>query len=215
MSAGREDVQPLLRSRKSHEVTGNFTHRGAAMQEARFVIDAIAPGANYKHRVMGYKNDPRTTFADIQQVLDPLEQNIERRLRDQEANPKLTTASPALAPITKTDIEIVKHAAEILDSPAKWDRASTQDCPAGARTLGLYCALRAAAIEVSGTFDDQGAAISEVRRTIRETAPTAKTYQARLVDFNNDPATSFEDIQKLLRLVEERLSKRLAQQPSN
>jgi len=29
------------------EVTGNFQHRGAAMQESRFVIDEMAPNRNY------------------------------------------------------------------------------------------------------------------------------------------------------------------------
>jgi len=65
------------------EVNGNFEHRGAAMQEARFVIDAIAPNANYEHRLMGYNNDPKTTFADIQKVFDLLEQRITKRLAEQ------------------------------------------------------------------------------------------------------------------------------------
>jgi hypothetical protein len=67
----------------TNEVTGNFEHRGAAMQEARFVIDAIAPNANYEHRLMGYNNDPKTTFADIQKVFDLLEQRITKRLTEQ------------------------------------------------------------------------------------------------------------------------------------
>ena len=69
--------------RATNEVTGNFEHRGAAMQEARFVIDAIAPNANYEHRLMGYNNDPKTTFADIQKVFDLLEQRITKRLTEQ------------------------------------------------------------------------------------------------------------------------------------
>jgi hypothetical protein len=39
--------------------------------------------------------------------------------------------------------------------------------------------------------------------------PNGSKYKARLVDYNNDLATSFEDIQKLLQLVAERLSKTL------
>ena len=50
-------------------MSGNFEHRGAAMQEARFVIEKIAPNRDsYNHRLMGYNNDPTTTFADIQKV---------------------------------------------------------------------------------------------------------------------------------------------------
>lgn len=62
------------------EVSGRFAHRGAAMQEARFVIDEIAPNRNYDHRLMGYNNDPTTRFADIQRVLQVMEQRIVRRL---------------------------------------------------------------------------------------------------------------------------------------
>src|SRR5258708_2863058 len=40
------------------EVSGSFEHRGAAMQEARFVIEELAPNKEYDHRLMGYNNDP-------------------------------------------------------------------------------------------------------------------------------------------------------------
>jgi hypothetical protein len=44
------------------ERTGSFAHRGAAMQEARFVIEEIAPNVNYyEHWLRDYNNDPATT----------------------------------------------------------------------------------------------------------------------------------------------------------
>jgi hypothetical protein len=64
----------------------NFAHRGAAMQEARFVIDAIAPHNNYDHRLMGYNNDPARTFGDIRKFFDLLEAAISKRLNDAKAN---------------------------------------------------------------------------------------------------------------------------------
>jgi hypothetical protein len=63
------------------EVSGSFEHRGAAMQEARFVIDDIAKGRNYEHRLMGYNNDPTTKFTDIQNVFRLLEQRISKRVK--------------------------------------------------------------------------------------------------------------------------------------
>jgi hypothetical protein len=48
------------------EVTGSCEHRGAAMQEVRFVIEDLAPNHNYEHRLMNYNNDPTTTFTDVQ-----------------------------------------------------------------------------------------------------------------------------------------------------
>src|ERR1051325_2639812 len=49
--------------------------------------------------------------------------------------------SKARPPVTKADLQIVKRAREILDSPAKWNRADNRVCPAGAKVSRLYCAL--------------------------------------------------------------------------
>src|SRR5579862_6164647 len=66
------------------ELSGNFEHRGAAMQEARFVIEEIGLERVRAHRLMDYNNDARTTFADIQNVLKLLEQRIVQRLQQQD-----------------------------------------------------------------------------------------------------------------------------------
>jgi hypothetical protein len=60
------------------------------MQEARFVVEDIAPNwKEYKHRLMDYNNDPRTSFADIQKVFRLLEERITKRLREEsESNKK-------------------------------------------------------------------------------------------------------------------------------
>jgi hypothetical protein len=50
------------------------------MQEARFVIDEIAPNRNYDHRLMDYNNDPKTNFAHVQKVFRLLQQRIAERL---------------------------------------------------------------------------------------------------------------------------------------
>ncbi len=66
------------------EVSGQFAHRGAAMQEARFVIEEVAPNwKEYDHRLKDYNNDLRTTFADVQTVLRLLEDRIADRLKGQ------------------------------------------------------------------------------------------------------------------------------------
>jgi hypothetical protein len=67
------------------EVTGQFEHRGAAMQEARFVIDDIAPHAkHYHHRLKDYNNDRTTTFDDMREFFRLLEDRIAKRLQEQE-----------------------------------------------------------------------------------------------------------------------------------
>jgi hypothetical protein len=72
----------------TYEVTGSFAHRGAAMQEARFVIDDdLARKNTYHHRLMDYNNDRQTTFADVRRFFDLLQGRIEGRLEEVEASP--------------------------------------------------------------------------------------------------------------------------------
>lgn len=185
----------------TREVSAHFEHRGAAMQEARFVIEDIAPKRDYEHRLMGYNNDPTTTFADIQRLFSLLETRIAARLRDEQ------NGQPAAAPDLKAQIAIVKRVRALLDSETRWDRHSTQQCPAGAPTLGLFCAFRQASVEITGRADNGGAAIQETRAEISANTPNGAKYQSRLVDYNNDPTVTLADLQKLLQTVEDRLTK--------
>ncbi len=64
----------------SDRVTANLEARGAAMQEARFVVDSLANGRKFPHRLMGFNNDPGTGFAGVQQALRLLEERLRNRL---------------------------------------------------------------------------------------------------------------------------------------
>lgn len=202
------------------EVTGKTDHRGAALQEARFVVDEITVGRDYEHRLMNYNNDPRTTFEEIQEVFGIVERLISLRLKSGQPGTakNISTTEPA-APsevkpvVSEADLEIIKRARKLLDSPEKQNHSGSQNCPENATTFNLYCALFKATTDVSGAFDDQQPAIKESKRAIVETAPNAKNYKARLIDFNNDPTVTFADVQKLLQLVEDRLKKQLADLP--
>lgn len=114
----------------------------------------------------------------------------------------------ARPPVTQGDLQIVKRARELLDSPAKWNRADNRKCPDGAKTVSLYCALQGATIEVGKKFEHRGAALQEMRFVIDEIAATRK-YDHRLMDYNNDPTTSFADVQEVLRITESLISLRL------
>ena len=116
--------------------------------------------------------------------------------------------SDARPPVTKADIQIVQRAKKLLGSPSKWNRADTRICPKEATTFSLYCALERATDEVGGNFEHRGAAMQEARFVIGEI--TAKRdYQHRLMDYNNDPTTTFADIQRVFRVLEDRITKRL------
>lgn len=188
--------------------TGDFEHRGAAMQEARFVIDEVmAKGNHYEHRLMNYNNDPTTSFRNIQETLGILEDRIRKRLAEEPAS-YATASAPGKPSIFPADLEVAKRAMAILNAPSKWNRADTQNCPPNAQTFSLFCAYQMAAIQVQGAFDNDGAAIQEARAIV-DKAPNRSKYQSRLRDYNNDPTVTFEDVRKLLLLVEQRLTKRL------
>jgi hypothetical protein len=133
----------------------------------------------------------------------------------------LTTSTSAAPPsqgdsnvrpaVTKADIEIVKRAQTILDSPARWNRADNRICPSSATTFSLYCALEKATDEVSGKFEHRGAAMQEARFVIDAIAPHAN-YPHRLMGYNNDPKTTFPDIQRVLALLELDITKRVEAQ---
>ena len=118
----------------------------------------------------------------------------------------------ARPPVTQADVRIVQRAREILNSESKWNRADTRVCPADAKTCSLYCALEKATDEVSGKFEHRGAAMQEARFVIDEIAPNRKNYNHRLMGYNNDPTTTFADVQRFFRLLEDRIGKRLRDQ---
>lgn len=122
------------------------------------------------------------------------------------SNPDNSEARP---PVSKADLRIVERARTILNSSAKWNRADTRVCPSAARTFSLYCALRKATEEVTGDFQHRGAAMQEARFVIDDIAPNAKSYDHRLMGYNNDPTTTFADVRKFFRLLDERVAKQL------
>jgi hypothetical protein len=50
------------------DVTGGFHHRRPAMEVVRKLIEDRTAGRNYRHRLMGYNNDPRTRLSDVHEV---------------------------------------------------------------------------------------------------------------------------------------------------
>jgi len=111
-------------------------------------------------------------------------------------------------PVTTDDLHIAQRATDILSSPEKWNRNDTDNCPTEATTFSLYCALQKASHEVSGKEDGDNAVMQEARITADLIAP--KKYGARLAGYNNDPATSFQDVQKFFQILKNRLSRRMA-----
>ncbi len=113
-------------------------------------------------------------------------------------NSKFTGPANANPAVTEGDIRIVQRARELLDSPAKWNRADNRECPASEATYSLYCALETATREVCKKFAHRGAAMQQARFVIDEVLAKGNHYKHRLMNYNNDPNTTFADVQKFL-----------------
>jgi len=125
---------------------------------------------------------------------------------------KFSGPSDANPPVTEADLRIVQRAREILNSPAKWNRADNRECPPAQKAYSLYCALKKATIEVSNKFEHRAAVMQQARFAIDQVLAKDNHYEHRLMDYNNDPKTTFADVQRFFTIVEERIKKRLATQ---
>ena len=121
---------------------------------------------------------------------------------------KESTPSNVEIKINKNDVKIILRASEILSNRSDWNNKDNRECPKKAKTYSLYCALYKASVEVNGEFDHRLGALEEVRRTVEEFSK-GKNYEHRLMDYNNDPTTSFDNIKKILSTTEQRLLNRL------
>jgi hypothetical protein len=127
-------------------------------------------------------------------------------------NSKFGGTSDLKPPVSEADLRIVQRAREILNSPAKWNRADNRECPATQRTYSLYCALENATVGVSKKFEHRGAVMQQARFAIDEVLAKDNHYEHRLMDYNNDPKTTFADVQRFFNIVEERIKRQLASQ---
>ena len=132
------------------------------------------------------------------------------------ARPAVRSVPVVERPATPDDLRILERADEILSDATKWDRADDRVCNASDTTWSLFCAVKKAAEEVLGAYrhdDKMGqAATREVRRVIEDLNPGRK-FQHRLMDYNNLPSTTFEDIKKVLHLARQRVATELASRP--
>jgi len=109
----------------------------------------------------------------------------------------LTINATNFLPATPDDIKIINRALELLSSTAVWNKNDNRICPASPSNWSLFCALTQATIEVSGGVHYRQPAHEKVREVLNEVGgDRVKTH--RLMDYNNHPDTSLEDVRNLL-----------------
>ena len=94
------------------------------------------------------------------------------------------------------DHAIVERADAILSSTAVWNRADDRQCPAGAPTVSIYCAMTRASMEVAGGIHHRRPAMQLVREIVDKRS-AGRDYSHRLMDYNNDPRTTLADVHSL------------------
>ena len=99
-------------------------------------------------------------------------------------------------PANAVDREILERASTVIASDAVWNRADNRRCPASATTWSIYCAVEKAMIEVTGGFNHRRPAGQVVRRVV-DTRSKDRNYQHRMMDYNNDPRTTLDDVRSL------------------
>ena len=95
------------------------------------------------------------------------------------------------------DRAILQRAAAILSSDSVWNRADNRKCPASATKWSIYCSVERASIELAGGFHHRRPAQELVRQIVEQRTP-GKTYEHRMMDYNNDSSTHLADVQSLL-----------------
>ena len=113
--------------------------------------------------------------------------------------------------VTSEDVAILQRADEILSSAAVWNRHDTRICNQDDRTWSLFCALEKASLFVLGEYRHREVALQEVRFAVEE-ASQGKQFEHRLMDYNNLPTTTFDDIKRVLGVAKERVAARLTDQ---
>jgi hypothetical protein len=94
------------------------------------------------------------------------------------------------------DRKIIERAAEILSAESAWNRADTRKCNPTDTRWSIYCAEQRACVEVTGGFHHRRPALELVRQIVDERS-VGRNYHHRLMDYNNDPSTRFDDVQSL------------------
>lgn len=110
-----------------------------------------------------------------------------------------TDESPNLV-FDSSDLKIIQRADSILSSPLIWNKQDERECKDDISTgrYSLFCALYKASIEITGVYVHRRAAMQIVRFTLKK-YENGRVQNHRLMDWNNHPSTTFDEVKKVLR----------------
>ena len=110
---------------------------------------------------------------------------------------QVTINAYKVLPATQDDLNIIDRALQLLASPDVWNKNDNRICLPNTSKISLFCALTQATIEVSGGVHYRQPAHEKVREVLNEVGgDRVKTH--RLMDYNNHPDTTLDEVRKLL-----------------
>ena len=97
------------------------------------------------------------------------------------------------------DIQIVVRANEILSDDSKWSKADDRKCldDIDAKKYSLFCELYKASLDIVGEYNHRKPGLQQVRWIIGDKYRN-RLDNHRLMNFNNHPDTTFDEIKSLL-----------------
>jgi hypothetical protein len=119
----------------------------------------------------------------------------------------LTISVGKQLPPTRDDIRIINRSIELLVDVKTWNKNDDRTCPANPQRWSMFCALMQATEEVSGGVHYRQPALQAVREVLNEVGGN-RLGKHRLMDYNNHPDTTLEDIHNLLHTAQARLEGR-------
>jgi very-short-patch-repair endonuclease len=110
-------------------------------------------------------------------------------------------------PPTQDDINIIQRALQLIPSRDVWNKEDNRQCPPGQTKVSLFCAMMQATTEVSGSVHYRQPAMQAVRETLNEVG-VGRFKLHRIMDYNNHPDTTLEEVHALLKAAQGKLEKR-------
>jgi len=120
----------------------------------------------------------------------------------------LSIAADKQLPPTEDDIRILERARALLSDERHWNKQDDRTCRPNPERWSLFCALMRATEEVSGGVHYRQPALQAAREVLNEVGGN-RLGKHRLMDYNNHPATTLEEVHQLLRTAQSRLAKRV------
>jgi len=98
------------------------------------------------------------------------------------------------------DLKIIQRADSILSEPSKWNKQDDRECHDDIANgkYSLFCSLFKASIDITGAYVHRRPGMQLVRFTV-EKYENGRVKEHRIMDWNNHPDTSFEELKKVLR----------------